>query len=104
MADTVEIRVARGERLFDEREPGWFKLVDTGRLDMLSNRGDVLAQTWTGPVPSWSSPSSAHYDALFPDLGDEEASRYGFDGKSRRELGALTAEWKRVIVARQEAS
>lgn len=102
MANTISERVARGARLMDEREPGWFKRVDVDRLDMLSPRDDVLGQTWDGPVPSWSSPSSTHYDALFPDPVNEVASGYGFDGKSRRELTLLGEEWKRVILARRE--
>lgn len=102
--DTIRERAARGARMLDEREPGWFKHVDVDRLDMLSATDDLLAQTWDGPVASWSSPSEAHYDVLFPDLVEEKASRYGLGGKSRRELWALGEEWKRVILARREGS
>lgn len=103
MTENIKIRVARGARLFDEREPGWFKRVDVDRLDMLSFRDDILGQTWDGPVPSWSNPSSTHYDALFPDPVMEHGARHGFGGKSRRELTVLGDEWKRIVLARKES-
>jgi hypothetical protein len=107
MTDSIETLVARGVALLDEKLPGWWKRIDVIKLDLGSGCGCVLGQTWDEPVPERSAytPYAFHANALFGDWDcDNEAARYGFNvtgDEYRDAFDALTAEWRRVILARR---
>jgi hypothetical protein len=126
----IRERVTAGEAVMDDRDPGWWRddidqainldtldlnttdccvlgqrcpldalaeAVGAGSPDMLTGadydeaygvnavltRGGLPSDTW-GPIDSW-------------------AASHGFTGSSS-EMDALTAEWKRIIIARREAA
>lgn len=106
MTDTIPERVARGVALLDEKHPGWWERIDVDRLNLRSGCNCVLGQTWDGDYAGSSTAYMHHLDALLP----EESYRdyeFGFDAEAEDgeeqddEYDALTAEWRRVILARR---
>lgn len=122
-ADTIPARVARGAALLDEKLPGWVERIDLGELDLANCFGCVLGQTFYN---EWDE---AHldirggitpYDFGAAELFGFEATSaaallarepgvYGFTGipeeaDKEATFDALTAEWKRLILARRAGS
>jgi hypothetical protein len=104
---TIEARVARGAALLDEKLPGWVERIDLDKLKLSSGCNCILGQTWDGPTSADSSPFGAHADALA--LGGDDDIEHGFNAggedwfSNEPEYEALTAEWKRLILARRIA-
>ena len=114
MTATAAKRVAAGAAHLDVREPGWWRKIDLGRLDLASPcncvlgqlNTDLTEQTWSGlcdefGVAPWSEP------------GNERPTDYalGFNhliepGKTVRlaEYDTLADEWVRLIKQRWETS
>ena len=105
MTDTIQARVACGVALLDEKLPGWVERIDLDTLNLASPCRCILGQTWDLPVGVDYTAFALHADALDID-GDEEVA-YGFNAggedwfEDEGEYDALTAEWKRVILARR---
>lgn len=99
----ASVLVAKGATLLDEREPGWYKLVDLDKLDMGSMLWCILAQTWTGPVERGPSPYTLHADALFPGDDNTEVCAHGFDAplEDGPSLLELAAAWEDAVLARR---
>jgi hypothetical protein len=104
-SELISARVANGAALLDEKEPGWYSQIDTDVLDLEHPCGCVLGQTWDGYAEPWESPYEAHLEKLFTGRGGrgEWSAAYGFsllytEGGA---FDALTAEWRRVILARR---
>ena len=106
--DTIEARVSRGAALLDEKLPGWVERIDLAKLDLASPCRCILGQTWDGIPDPESTPFAAHANEL--DLYDEDENDYGFNAggvdwfEDQPEYDALTAEWKRVILARRDGA
>jgi hypothetical protein len=120
---TVQERVARGMALLDEMAAGWWQPgnIDLKKLDLAGPCKCVLGQLFIDRHGNddWSWYSIISEYGLDPQLNP--ASRVtrvtdwdcGFNADIapgvttmalHREYEALTAEWKRVILARREAS
>jgi hypothetical protein len=101
---TIPERIARGAALLDEKLPGWVDQIDLDRLDLGSPCRCILGQTWDGGTIPGYSRFETHANAL--GLGDDEEIEHGFNAsggdyfEDAPEYRALTAEWKRVILAR----
>lgn len=102
-ADTIETRVARGAALMDDKLPGWVERIDLDRLDLHSSCNCILGQEFAdhedvdGEV--WTGYDAAQ-GAL---LNYADPAEYGFDlaWSEAANFPILTAEWKRVILARR---
>jgi hypothetical protein len=90
--ESLQVRVDKGEALFDEKRPGWYLEVDINTLDIndtgLCVLGQVYGNYWTA------------VDILFG--GSCGTARdHGFDFyDSLDEQAELTAEWVKRINAR----
>lgn len=100
MDDTIEARVTRGAQLLDERLPGWVDRIDLDRLNLASSCNCILGQKFGDYLDG--------IDALF-NCQNTDAINHGFDAfedegadAEAAEYEALTAEWRRVILARRE--
>lgn len=105
-ADTIEIRVARGAALLDAARPWWWQEsapdpyapIELDRLDLGSCENCIIAQV-TG---------ECYEDGvlLLVDGGHHAAIEHGFTQSDDAEetFADLTAEWRRVILARREAA
>ena len=105
----IRVRVDRGIALCDRERPGWLDHIDLDRLDLESTCRCILGQEFA------EHPDTRHYDvyliALY-ELGVRswKAPEYGFDAYSEDddvaavEYAALTAEWRRRIIARRETN
>lgn len=100
---TVAERVAKGVALLDERHPEWACQVDVEALDIQSHRLCVVGQVFGG----WSQ----GLIEVYGDIDSEDTEGHGFDGYNVRgraqyesDCAGLTAEWKRVILARREGT
>jgi hypothetical protein len=121
--ETIPARVARGAALLDEKLPGWIERIDLDELDLANCFGCVLGQTFFNEWDEAEYTIHAEctpYDFGASELFDIEASYasvmlarepgvYGFTGvpeetDKERAFDALTAEWKRVILARRAGS
>jgi len=100
--DTSETRVARGAALLDEKLPGWDRRIDLDNLHLGSKCDCVLGQEFANDA---LGPLRFGYDVGLVELfnGDEaEATRCGFLAeRSDDGVELLTAEWKRLILARR---
>jgi hypothetical protein len=106
--DTIPQRVARGAALLDEKLPGWHERIDLDRLDLASSCDCVLGQEFADHSDAKADvdPYAVGLDKL--DLWGFEAAEDGFESYSEHDddeadadHAALTAEWKRVILARR---
>ena len=110
--DTIEVRVARGAALLDEKLPGWADRIDLDRLDLGSPCRCILGQTWDEGRYDDDDPYFMHVRSLFGTYDQQRDAGLGFNinfgAKLLREMDAeyaeLTAEWRRVIEARREAA
>jgi hypothetical protein len=119
---TVGERVARGMTLLDELEPGWWQegRIDLGKLDLQAPCKCVLGQltidrfgnddwSWFWIISEFGLNPQPR---LYMHRGDRETDwDCGLNADTglssmdmHREYVALTAEWKRVILARRAAS
>ena len=96
-------RVAKGAALLDEKRPGWVDRIDLDTLDIDNCEDCVLGQAFEAEVHD--DENCGYTDGLealgIPSGRPEED--FGFDAH-RADQASLTAEWKRVITARREAS
>jgi hypothetical protein len=120
MTDTIETRVAQGVALLDEKLPGWDERIDLDNLELDNTCNCILGQEFChhpdvdmeddGNDEGW--PAASPFDIGVRELFDavrftnpEHAARsHGFDASSPSmpgEFDTLTAEWKRVILARR---
>jgi hypothetical protein len=120
MADTIETRVAQGVALLDEKLPGWVNRIDLDKLDLASTCDCILGQEFKGHPDvdmeddgndeGW--PTASPFDIGVRELfvaaqftNPEHAARsHGFNASSPSlpgEFAALTAGWKRVVLARR---
>jgi hypothetical protein len=91
--------VARGAALLDEKLPGWDERIDLADLQLASCYRCVLGQLFGRyPVPAEGGFSPYGLGIAALGIGDENPSRYGFDG---RDADSLTGEWRRVITQRR---
>lgn len=104
--ESIEARVARGVALLDEKLPGWIERIDLDKLDLASGCNCILGQTWSkGDDDGRFTAFELQADAL--GLYGEDENDYGFNAggedyfEDRPEYDALTAEWRRVILARR---
>lgn len=92
---TIAGRVADGAALLDEHKPGWWQKVDLDHLDLHDCEACILGQLF------------GHYDAGLPGLilSHEAATACGFAESgyfvTECDYPSLTAEWRRVIIARR---
>lgn len=114
MIDTVTRRVARGFAHQDQLAPGWWREdaehpIDVDRLDLADACRCVLGQRYDGhpdanPDEDGRTPYDVGLRDLFPDLSDRgrvrAAIRHGYTGRAG-DFAALTAEWRRGILARR---
>jgi hypothetical protein len=103
---SIEVRVAAGAKWLDCQDPWWIERVDVGLLDLADCKRCVLGQMFgifhDAPLLAdvdWTSDAGvAQADALTVprgfDLPDDEEDSFP----------ALTAEWRRLIESRREAS
>jgi hypothetical protein len=108
-ADTIEVRVARGAALLDEKLPGWADHIELDRLRLTSSCNCVLGQAFREDVVHANSYRAGLINLFDSDYAYDEAVAHGFDlGDWEAESGAawlaLTAEWKRVILSRRESA
>lgn len=107
MSDSIEIRVARGVALLDRTLADWDERIDLDRLDLESTCGCILGQEFADYADDFDNEDWTPYDAAISELpidGYGDAWRYGFDrhrNEGGNEYADLTAEWKRVILARR---
>lgn len=115
MPEPITERVAQGAALLDEKLPGWHERIDVGRLDLGDTCDCILGQEfashpdvdvdndWSGTSPFDIGVRELFAAPWYASAGQAEA--HGFDaiGKLGRmaEVDALTAEWRRVILARR---
>lgn len=109
MSDTIPTRVARGVALLDEKLPGWHLRIDVARLNLCSACNCILGQEFATHEdvdgPAWTGFDVGVREVLNGDV--HQASEYGFDADGfslegeGRDFVALTAEWRRVILARR---
>ena len=109
VTDTIETRVAQGVALLDEQLPGWVDRIDLDTLNLASPCRCILGQTWD----EWSDPTDEDdryflhaHRLLGPAAGVVAEAEHGFNSVHygrlmREEFAALTAEWRRVILARR---
>ena len=90
-------RVAKGATLLDEYEPGWWKMIHLGSLQLKDCTFCILGQLFDD------------YEEGLPALGlsDIAAAESGFAEPGDlpwrdTDYPALDAEWKRLILARRE--
>jgi hypothetical protein len=98
---TIAERVARGAALLDEREPGWWKRIDLGKLDLASTCRCVLGQLWDDAPELWFD--TGPYKRALDELGlyhgkDEDL---GFDREDGEHYPPLTAAWRELIEDRR---
>lgn len=101
---TIEERVAAGAEWLDANAPGWVERIDLLRLRLLSECGCVLGQMFGNfsDAPLGGGDEEARDDrahalgflSAFNDTVEAEDADYA----------ALDAEWRRLILARREAS
>lgn len=114
MSEPIKARVARGAALMDKEHPRWWAEdyphpIDLDRLDLGDNCGCVLGQTDDGEHSDEydDGPFEAHSEVLFgtDDLDAlirlEIAHGFNAASNSQEEFAALTAEWRRAILARR---
>lgn len=92
-AQNITARVAAGAALLDSEQPGWDQRVTLDTLEISSCTSCVLGQLY-GNV-------STGYGVF--GIDDDAVDQFGFDqqGWAGDEYELLTAEWRRVIVARR---
>lgn len=95
--DEVAERVTRGAEWLDANVPGWVERVDVETLDLQSPCRCVLGQLYED------------FDAAPVEVRGEEGFILGFDSDFdvwyiEQYFGDLTAEWRRLILARRGAS
>lgn len=113
-ADTVETRVARGVALLDEKRPGWWaedcpRPIDLDRLSIVDCKNCICGQLSDDDPTTESSGFTISARELFGDAYDftpwaKPLLTHGFSGTpdvGGDEFDALTAEWRRVILARR---
>lgn len=98
---TIPQRVAKGAALMDKEMPGWDRRIDLDVLDLQNSCDCILGQEFR----PFDDPNIFGYDIgrdeLFGD-DDEATAAHGFTLLNPAEsFDALTAEWKRVILARR---
>lgn len=102
--NSIASRVTRGVALLDEKLPGWDAYINTDILDMASFQDDVLNQLWKRVV---TTPQVHVVDEVATELakdgGDHSPAmrHHGFSSDRGINYVALTAEWKRVVLARR---
>lgn len=107
MTDSIETRVARGAALLDNTLAGWDERIDLDKLDLASPCNCILGQEFAGYADDFNDDGWTPYDAAMIELpmdGYDDAYHYGFDklyGETTAAFRDLTAEWKRVILARR---
>lgn len=93
------VRVARGAKLLDERQPGWHDLVDPLKLDIASSRRCVIAQAYGGSFrrglneldPDYVIDITAHGFNDRPFSGDKDAIEAAWTAEiNRRRYGKDT--------------
>lgn len=102
---TIAERVAAGAAFLDEHEPGWDQRIDLGRLDIAAGCSCILGQLHGDYGVGLSDSGVIDVDVPGYHLPEEA---YGFVwigiDSEITEIRDLTAEWKRLIAARQAAS
>jgi hypothetical protein len=113
---TIPERVARGAALLDKTLADWDERIDLDQLNLASECNCILGQEFTGhprvdPYDSWDrTPFAIGMNELFAneEKRDLAAIGHGFDSRigdgAETEYAALTAEWRRVILARRAGS
>lgn len=109
MTATIKTRVARGVALLDEKLPGWDQRIDLDALDIGNACNCILGQTWDEHPDDYDDPYFMHSAWIFGRLDQVRDAGYGFTVDARHqsvreidaEIADLTAEFKRVILARR---
>lgn len=108
-SESYSRRVSRGARLLDARYPGWWRYVDTRRIDTSSVRDCVLGQLVRARVirPVWPGTQWGHTLEVFGlHRGGDIA--YGFDAHLTRfyarNLARIDAHWRQEINRRASAA
>jgi hypothetical protein len=102
MSDSIEAQVARGAALLDEKLPGWDQRIDLDNLDLGNKCNCVLGQEFDDDDAV--GPLEFGYDAGLRELfagDDDKAVDHGFLAADYEPHDQLTAEWRRVILARR---
>jgi len=105
MSAAIARRVAKGAALLDEKRPGWDAAIDLAALDLGSCHLCVVGQLF-GPEQEYGldeGPFGYGLNALgIPRFREGE---YGFDRHAiAEEFADITAEWRKLIVARRLAA
>jgi hypothetical protein len=106
---TVTERVAKGAALLDEKLPDWWIRIDLADLSLRSSCRCILGQLYSGRDTGNPFAEAARGLGVYDD-----AHAYGFDTSAYEEdddwacdedddFLALTAEWKRAVIARRQA-
>lgn len=106
---TITERVARGAALLDEKLPGWVERIDLDKLNLFDDERCVIGQLFTYDPTSESEAFEVGAFDLFGldysfNANAPALIEHGFSDRSDVELAIfaeLTAEWKRVILARR---
>lgn len=107
MTATIQARVDKGAALLDRERPGWDQRIDLDRLNVRSECNCVFGQEFAQhPEADNPIPFTTGAEELFgTEATADDLAEYGFEEYSDEpEDGgyeALTAEWKRVILARR---
>ena len=108
MTDSIEARVARGVALLDEKVCDWVQRINLDHLNIEDCTECILGQLGDESVEN-----TAFEDAAIALIGGEAFQynsnaqaliEHGFSdmrGSGKRTFDALTAEWRRVILARR---
>lgn len=100
-------RVERGAHLLDLRAPGWWRHVDTNRLDTSSVRDCVLGHLVRRRVirPVYPGTHWEHTLLAVDVAGPSQTVSYGFDAPATanyaRNCEIIDASWRREIDARR---
>lgn len=101
---TIADRVAAGATYLDEHEPGWWKLIELGRLNLASGCRCVLGQL---EMARTGDPWSNYCDAVDRlGLADSQSAALGFEcspgGVTDYDYEARDAEYAELTVAWRE--
>lgn len=93
-------RASRGAALLDEKNPGWYRRVDTDRLHMWSVDSCVLGQLYSNYGPSYRN--SGFVNGLVQLRVSGGAARYGFMPSLSAPSSLLKRGWCKEIQARKK--
>lgn len=105
---TVTGRVERGAALLDEKQPGWWRLVDLNRLDISTGCDCVAGQVGGFPetmrnLDLLSLEAQVAHGFEADDDAEEDTPLAAVYSAAGRDYTALTEAWRDLILKRRAA-